>query len=95
MDRKNAYERKIAARLDELDAEVDRLRAKAAGATADAELEARDRLDELEGLRRDLRQRFEALRAAGDDAWDELSAGLEDARDSLSDALRRARKQTA
>lgn len=91
MDRKDAYERKIAARLEELDAEVDRLRAKAAGATADAQLEAQDRMEELEDMRRDLRERFDALKAAGDDAREELVAGLEDARKSLSDAVQRAR----
>ena len=49
MNEKELYQQKKQAQLDEWKAEVDKLKAKASGASADAQLELNREIDTLEG----------------------------------------------
>lgn len=90
MDTQDAWEKKLQARLDELNAEIARLEAKADLAAADAQLEYRKQLGELRSVRGDAEKRLEELRSAGAAARDDLAAGAEAAWESLSDAVKRS-----
>lgn len=93
MSAKDAYEQKIQARLEELDAEIDKLKAKAKAADAEAQLEYTRQLSQLRELREDAGRKMERLGAASDDALDEARAGLENAWNDLKRAMERAKSR--
>lgn len=93
MSQRDAYERKLAAQLDELNAEIDRLKARAAKAEADSEIDYQRQIDDLKAHREQARQKFHELRDASEDAWEEVRQGAERAWQDLSDAVRSASKK--
>jgi len=90
MSAKQAYEKKLEARLDEWKAEIEKLKAKAAGAEADAQLQYEKEIDNLQKRQAEARQKLEELRKAGDDAWEDMKAGIENAWSELQDAMGKA-----
>ena len=93
MSNRDAYVQKMKAKLDEWNAEIAALEAKARGAQADARVEHEKHIAELRAERDQARARLDKLRAAGDDAWDDLAAGMEKAWRSLSDSVKSARSR--
>ncbi|MDI5983371.1 coiled coil domain-containing protein [Halomonas sp. M4R5S39] len=93
MTNREAYEQKLQAKLDEWQAEVDRLRARAKGAEADARIEYQEEIDRLEAQRNEARQKLAELQRASDDAWEDVKAGVERAWDSLNEAIKSARSR--
>lgn len=91
MSEKGAYLKKLEAQLEEWDAEIDRLRAKAKSARADAQLAYEKQLNELRAKRKQAVDRMEELRHASEGAWRDMKAGLDAAWSSLHDALNKAR----
>lgn len=96
MSKREAYTRKAEARLSEKRAEIDKAKAKldqakakAKGASADAELEARRALDEVESKYEAAKRRLGELLDAGEDAWEDVSQGFESAWDEVSGAAKR------
>lgn len=90
MERKDAYVEKFEAQLAEWKADIDKLRAKADHASADAKLDLMEQIDRLRTKRDEARDRLDEIRKAGEDswrdlrdrsekAWGDLSAGLKDA----------------
>ncbi len=96
MSKRDAYAKKAEARLAEKRAEIDKARAKVRGAGADAELEAKQALDELETKYDAAKRRFGELADAGEDAWEEVSKGFESAWDDVAGAAKKlfARKRS-
>jgi hypothetical protein len=90
MSMKEAYEKKLQSQLDEWSAEIDRLKAKAEQAEADAQLDYYQHIEQLRMLQERARDKLAELSAAGDDAWEDLKAGIDSAWDSLSIAVRSA-----
>ena len=90
MNMKEAYEQKLQAKLDEWGAEIDKLKAKADNAEADAQLEYYKRIEELRTMQESATNKLAELKDAGDDAWEDLKAGIESAWDSLGSALKSA-----
>lgn len=93
MSMKKAYEQKIRAQLDEWQAEVDKFRAKAADAEADAQIAYYRRIDELRAAQNQAEERLAELKNSSDDAWDDLKTGVESATRSLSEAMTTARSR--
>ncbi|WP_163558212.1 coiled coil domain-containing protein [Halomonas sp. NO4] len=93
MSNREVYEQKLQAKLDEWQAEIDKLKARARGAEADARIEHEKEIDDLEARRDEARQKLSELREAGDDAWEDVKAGAERAWDSLSESLKNARSR--
>lgn len=79
MNEKSAYRRKMEAQLHEWEAEIDRLRAKAENAQADAALnrERQQMLDELHERRMRARRDLDLLDTRAEDAWDDLKTDIE------------------
>lgn len=90
MSMKVAYEQKLQAQLDEWNADIDRLKAKADKAEADTQLEYYKQVEELRTMQQAANEKLTELKAAGDDAWVDLKAGLDSAWDSLGNALKSA-----
>lgn len=90
MSMKEAYEKKIQAQLDEWGAEIDKLKARADAAEADAQLKYYKEIEELRTMQDDARGKLAELKEAGDDAWEDLKAGIDSAWVSLSSAVKSA-----
>jgi hypothetical protein len=90
MTLKEAYEKKMQARLDEWDAEIDLLKAKADKAKADARVEYYKQIEELKIKKQAAGVKLAELRKAGDGAWEDLKTGLESAWNSLGKAVKAA-----
>lgn len=90
MSMKDAYEQKLEAQLDTWSAEIDKLKAKAKAADADAQLDYYKQLEELRSMQHAANKKLLQLKSASDDAWEDLKAGVESAWDSLGTALNSA-----
>lgn len=91
MSEKSAYLKQLEAQLEEWDAEIGRLRARAKTAQAEAQLESEEQLKELRARRKETFDRMEELRQAGEGAWQDMKAGLEGALLSFQNAIDKAR----
>ncbi|MEJ2576973.1 MAG: coiled coil domain-containing protein [Gammaproteobacteria bacterium] len=90
MTDKQLLEEKYRAQLAEWRADIDKLKARAAQAQADARLDLESQVDDLEGKREAAKRKLDELRDAGDVAAAELKAGLEMAFDDLGRGVRSA-----
>jgi multidrug resistance efflux pump len=90
MNMKDAYVEKIQARLNQWDSEIEKLKAEAEEANADAKLEYVAQIRELQEKQKDAQSKLDALRRAGDDAWLDLKVGVEGAWASLENAAKNA-----
>lgn len=87
MSDKELYQQKKQAQLDEWRAEVDKLKAKASGASADAQLEMNKQIKTLESKIEEGKTKLSQLAEAGEDAWEAIKDGVESAWDSLKSAV--------
>lgn len=90
MSKKEAYQEKLQSQLDEWSADIDKLKAKAESAEADAKLEYHKQIDELREMQDSAGKKLKELKASGDDAWEDLKAGMDSAWDSFSSAIKSA-----
>jgi hypothetical protein len=77
MDDKELYRQKRQAQLDEWKADVAKLRARAAGAKADAQIEINRHLAELDQRMHEAGARLAELAAAGEERWDAATKKVE------------------
>jgi uncharacterized coiled-coil DUF342 family protein len=90
MSTKEDFVRKMHAKLDQWNAEIDALTAKADQAGAEARTEYHKQLDALRGKRDHARSKLNELESASEGAWQDLRAGVELAWESVSEAVRSA-----
>lgn len=69
MDDRELHRQKYQAQLDEWKADVARFKARAAGAKADAQIEMKKRLEELDHAMHEAGTRLGELAAAGEEKW--------------------------
>lgn len=87
MSEKELYQQKKQAQLDEWKAEVDKLKAKASGASADAQLEMNKHIKVLESKIEEGKAKLSELAKTGEDAWESIKDGMESAWGSLKSAV--------
>lgn len=87
MSEKDLYQQKKQAQLDEWKAEVDKLKAKASEASADAQLELNKQIEALEGKIEEGQTKLAEIASAGEDAWESIKDGVESAWDSMKSAF--------
>lgn len=90
MSDKELYRQKKQAELDEWQAEVDKLKAKASGVSADAQLEINKQIEALEGKLKEGKAKLVELEQASDDAWESFKDEIESAWDSVKSAFSKA-----
>ncbi len=87
MGEKELYQQKMKAELDLWKAEIDKLKAKAAGANADAQLKLNKQIKSLQSEIKEGKVKLSALAEATDDAWHSMKEGVESAWSSLTTAV--------
>lgn len=93
MSKKEAYEHKFQAQFDEWSAEIDRLKARADGADADAEIAYYEEIEKLRARQGEMKEKLHEFKESGDDAWDDIVTGVESAQNALGNALRSAQSR--
>ena len=76
MNEKELYQQKMQAQLDEWNAEVERLKARASGAKADAQLEMNKQIKALEGKIEDGKVKLAEISDASEEVWDSMRTAL-------------------
>lgn len=91
MSNQEAYQQQLQAKLEEWQAEIDKLRAKAKGAAADSQAEYNKQIDELQSRQDEATQKLAELQEASEGAWEQLKSGTEKAWNDLSEAVSAAK----
>lgn len=79
MGMKQAYIDTIQARLNEWDAQVEKLTAQADEASADAKTRYEKQINDLKEHQKEAQLKLDDMRKSGEDAWKDLKVGVEDA----------------
>lgn len=90
MARRDEYLEKFKSQLDQWNAELAKLEAKANEAQADARLRYESEIEELRQRREEARERMKELERAGEDAWDGFRENAEKAWKDLDEGFRKA-----
>ena len=90
---RDAYVQKMKARLDEWNAEIDRIQARIDQADAESKIEYNKQLDELRAKRKEVEDRLEEVRQAGESSWNDLKQGLENSWEILKKSVDRAKSE--
>ena len=93
MSKKEAYEKKMQSQFDVWSADIDRLKAKADMAEADAQLKYYKQIEVLQEKHKLAKEKLNELKESSDDAWEDLKEGISSAWDSLGSALKSATKR--
>jgi chromosome segregation ATPase len=93
MNSRDEYIRKMQAKLEEWNTEIDRLSAKADEVTADVKNEYRGQIELLKGKQAAARQKIEELQHAGEGAWEDLKSGVDMAWTAIGEAIDSARSR--
>lgn len=93
MSKRDDYVKKLQTKLDEWNAEIDKLETRAKEVSADARKAYDRKLAELRAKRDDAGARLQSLREASEAAWQELRAGMELAWEALSEGIQSAKSQ--
>jgi len=92
-EKRDAYVQKLKAKLDEWNAEIDLLAARADQADADAKIGYQKRLYEMRGKREELKKHIAAIQEASEGAWEDLKKGLENSWQILKGSFSKAKSE--
>lgn len=90
---KQAYEEKVKAQLNKLNAQIDEMKAKARQAQADTEIKYHSEIEELSSKWDATFKKLEEFQKAGDGAWKEIQTGFENAWNDLEKSFERATRK--
>jgi chromosome segregation ATPase len=87
MKEKELYQQKKQAQLDEWKADVNKFKAKASRASAEAQLELNRQIEALEGKIEKGKTKLAEIADASEDAWESIKEGVESAWDSMKSSF--------
>ncbi len=90
MSKKDAYVQKIHAKIDEWNADIDKLMAKADQVEADSKIEYERQIEFIKAKRDDMTKKLAELNKSGEAAWEDMKAGVDLAWDAFSEAVKSA-----
>ncbi|MDA3971440.1 MAG: coiled coil domain-containing protein [Desulfobulbaceae bacterium] len=88
MSMKEAYQQKLEAQLAEWNVAIDKLKAKADKAEAEAQIEYYKEIEGMRAKQEAAREKLTELKEAGEGGWEDLKVGLENTWNSLGDAVK-------
>jgi uncharacterized coiled-coil DUF342 family protein len=93
MSSRDEYVRKMQAKLEEWNSEIDELTARADKVKADVKNEYNVQIESLKVKRADARQKIEEFQRAGESALEDMKSGIELAFKSMGNAIGSARSR--
>ncbi|MDO9067258.1 MAG: hypothetical protein Q7W05_02240 [Deltaproteobacteria bacterium] len=91
MKNRDAYVRKMQAKLGEWNTEINMLSARGSEVAAEVKSEYNEQIESLKAKQAAAGQKIEELQQAGDSAWKDMKSGIELARTAMGDAIDSAR----
>lgn len=88
MSKKELYQKKMQAKLDEWKADIDALKARASQASTDLQLEMHEHITALEDMMDAARAKLSELAGASEEKWESLREGVEANWDALKTRVR-------
>ena|GEM_PF-262810 len=92
-EKRDAFVQKLKAKIDEWNAEIDRLSARADQAEVEARAEYHDEIQTLKLYLNYPEHKLKEIQDAGQEAWEDLKSGAEMAFDAMSEVISSARKR--
>jgi len=89
-DKRKAFEEKLDAQLEEWNAQIALLKARADKARAEAKIDYYKTIETLQQQKDGAMAKLEELRTAGDEAWEDLKTGAEKAWDEVKTSFQNA-----
>ena len=89
MTQREAYQQKLQAKLSGWRAEIEKLRARAAEAQADAQIEYHHDLETLSRQQKQVEEKLAALKEAGDESWEAARASVDNVANALTQEFER------
>lgn len=86
-DNNALYQQKAEAKLNEIGAKIDELKARSEQVNADVKIEMNKRIQQLEQQRQSAREKLQRISKAGESAFEDLKAGAELALTDLKTAI--------
>jgi predicted small secreted protein len=90
-EKKEEYQRALAAQMQELDVKIDELKAKAGRASDAVKAEFARDMEVLDRQKAVLAQKMEAVKASSASAWNDVKAGANSAMDSVKETYEKAK----
>ncbi|MGY6275468.1 sll1863 family stress response protein [Methylomonas sp. MgM2] len=90
MTNRDQYVAKMKAKLDEWNADIDRLEAKTKNTAADARIGLQKEIQAIKAQRGELVSKLEEVENASEEAWEDIKTGAESAWRSFSNAVKSA-----
>lgn len=91
--KREEYQREIAAKLQALEAKIDELETKSRKAGERVQKKTKEAMDDLEEKRAAARERLEELESAGGEAWEDIKHGVAEAVEELEVAFEQAKRR--
>lgn len=93
MSSRDEYVRKMQAKLAELNADIDKLAAKAGEVSADLKGEYNEQLVALKAKQAAARQKIEEVQKSGESAWKDLKVGIDLAWNAIGESIDSAKSR--
>jgi uncharacterized coiled-coil DUF342 family protein len=93
MSTRDAYVQKLKAQIDDWNADITKLEAKAGQAAADAKIKYEQSLDSLRAERDQVSEKLEQIQESSEDAWEEFQGSAEDLWDRTKAAFAAAKAE--
>ena len=90
MSKKDAYIQKLHAKIDEWNADIDKLTAKASQVEAESKIEYQKQIETLKNKRDEIEKKATEISRSGEEALDDLKAGIDLAWEAMSEAIKSA-----
>lgn len=90
MSKRDTYVQQLHAKLDEWNANIDKLTVKANQVEADSRREYQEQIDTLKRKRREIENKLTDLKRSGEDAWSDFKTGIDIALESMNEAVKSA-----
>jgi outer membrane murein-binding lipoprotein Lpp len=90
MSNRDVYVQKMKSKLDEWNADIDKLAAKVEAAEADTKIAYRTQIENLRAKHAAAGQKLEELRTASEGAWEDMRSGIESAWLAIGSAVKDA-----
>ena len=91
LENREATIRKLKAKLDEWNIDIDKLAAKARQVKAEKEIEYHDQIESLRAKRGEVEQKIAELRKGGEAGWEDLSKNVERSWEALKEGYAAAK----
>ena len=92
-EKRDAYVQKLKAQLDQWNADINKLEAKADQAEVGAKIEYHKRIADLRARIKEVEDHIMELQQAGEEAWEDLKQGLENSWDILKISFTKAKSE--